>query len=96
MMPDKHSNSISGIHVGNLVKEELRRQERTVAWFARRISTVRPNVYDIFRRENIDVQLLVRISIVLNHDFLKDISEHVFGTKTDANAPQSNLRDTEK
>lgn len=96
MMPDKHSNSISGIHVGNLVKEELRRQERTVAWFARRIATVRPNVYDIFRRENIDVQLLVRISIVLNHDFLKDISEHVFGTKTDANAPQSNQRDTEK
>lgn len=80
-MSYNHNNSISNIHVGNLVRDELHRQQRTVAWFARQISTVRPNVYNILRRENIDVQLLVRISIVLNHDFLKDISNHVFGQK---------------
>lgn len=84
------------IHIGHAIKAELQRQERTVSWFARQIPTVRPNVYDIFRRENIDVQLLIRISVVLNHDFLKDISDHILDTKrADAQAPQNNLCDTE-
>lgn len=59
------------IHIGKLIEAELRRQERSVNWFARKLYCDRSNIYDIFRRENIDVNLLLRISTVLNHDFFQ-------------------------
>lgn len=63
--------------IGKLIKEELERQERSVTWFAKKLSCHRTNVYDIFARDNIDMTLLIRISRILNHNFLKDISDDV-------------------
>ena len=57
------------VHIGQIIETELRRQERSVSWFARKLYCDRSNVYDIFRRENIDANLLYRISVVLEHDF---------------------------
>ena len=57
--------------IGQLIKQELKRQECSVTWFAQKLSCHRTNIYDIFRRENIDVNLLLRISTVLNHDFFQ-------------------------
>ncbi len=62
------------LHIGMKIEEELRRQERTVAWFARKLYCNRQNVYDIFKRESIDTSLLRRISAILGHDFFKDLS----------------------
>lgn len=63
--------------IGKLIRQELERQERTVTWFARKLSCHRTNVYDIFARDNIDTTLLIRISRILNHNFLKDLSDTV-------------------
>ena len=49
------------IHIGNLIEKEFRRQERSVSWLAKKLFCERTNIYDIFRRENIDVNLLLRI-----------------------------------
>jgi len=57
------------IHIGKIIESELHRQERSVSWFARKLYCDRSNVYDIFRRENIDVNLLLRISGILKHNF---------------------------
>lgn len=65
------------VAIGKLIKQELERQERSVTWFAKKLSCHRTNAYDIFARDNIDLTLLIRISRVLNHNFLKDISEDV-------------------
>ena len=35
------------VHIGTLIKEELRRQGRSVAWFARKLCCERTNVYSI-------------------------------------------------
>ena len=51
-------------HIGQLIRQELRRQERSVAWFARQLSCDRSNIYRIFQKESIDTYLLVRISII--------------------------------
>lgn len=59
------------IHIGQLIEAELRRQERTVAWFARNLPCERTNVYDIFKRRSIDTELLLRISRLLQHDFFR-------------------------
>ena len=63
--------------IGILIKEELERQERTVTWFAKKLNCHRVNVYDIFKRENIDIQLLIQISKVLNKNFFKIISDEL-------------------
>lgn len=62
------------VHVGQLIEQILREQGRSVTWFAARLYCSRPNVYKIFRRENIDICLLWRISDILGHDFFRDLS----------------------
>ncbi len=57
------------IHIGKLIETELRRQERSVTWFARKLYCERTNVYHIFQRQSIDTEMLLRISQVLKHDF---------------------------
>ena len=65
------------IHIGNLIKEELELQERSVTWFANKLCCERTNVYSIFKRESIDTDLLQRISKILHRNFflyyIKDI-----------------------
>lgn len=58
--------------IGQQIEEELRRQERSVSWFARKLCCNRQNVYDIFRRTNIDAELLLRISLVLGRNFFEE------------------------
>lgn len=68
------------VHIGMMIELELRAQERTVSWLARKLCCNRQNVYDIFRRESIDTSLLSRISAALGHDFFKDLSDDIKGT----------------
>ena len=57
------------IHIGKLIEEELRRQERSVTWFADKLCCERTNVYSIFKRQSIDTVLLLRISLVFHRNF---------------------------
>lgn len=57
------------VHIGEEIRKELHRQERTISWFARKLFCDRSNVYDIFKRKSIDTDLLMRISNILEYDF---------------------------
>ncbi len=46
----------------------------TVTRFAEKLNCTRPNVYKIFAKKNIDIELLWHISQVLKHDFFADLS----------------------
>ncbi len=65
----------SMIDIGNEIKKELKRQERSVSWFARKLYCDRSNIYSIFKRKSLDSDLLWRISRILEHDFFKEYSE---------------------
>lgn len=65
------------IHLGNMIKKELKAQGRSVSWLARTIHMERSSVYKIFERNSVDIVLLVRICLVMNHDFFKDISTKI-------------------
>lgn len=65
------------IHLGTMIKRELKAQGRSVVWLARMINMERTSIYKIFERNSIDVGLLVRISLVMNHDFFQDISHKI-------------------
>ncbi len=62
--------------IGKLIQEELKNQERSVSWFARKLFCDRSNVYRLFQKESIDTDLLMRISVLLNRDFFSELSEN--------------------
>ena len=58
------------IHIGSIIHEKVKELGMSVADFARALHCNRPNAYSIFERKNIDVELLVEISKILNCDLL--------------------------
>lgn len=62
--------------IGELIRKELISQERTVSWFARKLSCDRSNVYRIFEKHSVDTSLLHRISLILHRNFFEDLSEN--------------------
>lgn len=62
-------------HIGQRIKSVFDEQEMTVSEFGRLIHCERTNVYAIFHRSSIDVELLVRISKALNHNFFEDVMD---------------------
>ncbi len=62
-------------NIGELIEEEVRRQSIPIVDFAERINCQRNNVYDLFKRNKIDIIQLKRISEVLNRNFFKELAE---------------------
>jgi DNA invertase Pin-like site-specific DNA recombinase len=65
------------VNIGQRIKDELQRQERTVSWLARKLNCTRASVYRIFEKNSIDTALLANISQVLHHNFFEELSEDV-------------------
>lgn len=63
------------MNIGELIQEELMRQERSVSWFARKLDCHRMAVYRIFSKNSIDTMLLARICEVLHCNFFKALSD---------------------
>ncbi|MBQ6084742.1 MAG: XRE family transcriptional regulator [Bacteroidales bacterium] len=63
------------IHIGKLIQRKLKEQERSGAWLARKLFTDPSNVSKIIRKQHIDTELLMRISLILNFDFFNYLSE---------------------
>lgn len=61
--------------IGDLINEEVRRKGMPVTKFAKEINCQRNNVYDIFNRSNMDIDLLKRISKVLGVNFFQKIAD---------------------
>ena len=65
------------IHIGSIIKEKFDELGLSVSWFAKELCCDRTNVYSIFKRESIDTSLLVKILLILNHDFFKHYSQDI-------------------
>ena len=62
-------------HIGHLVKAELARQERTVAWLARKLHCSRQNVYHLFECQWVNTEILSRLCDILDCNFFKVYSD---------------------
>lgn len=74
-MLQKTGKMKANIAIGQIIKEELVRQGRSVAWLSRQLGTSRMTCYRIFDCYSIDTQMLFRISALLGHDFFKLYSD---------------------
>lgn len=62
------------IHIGNLIRDELRRQGHTNEWLADQIGVNIRTVNKIFLKQTIDTQQLYQISKALDTDFFSAYS----------------------
>lgn len=67
--------------MGKLIRRHLTESDLSVSEFANAIHKTRTNVYDIFKRKNVDIDLLVTISKVLHFDFIAYL--HDVGSSTE-------------
>ncbi|MBD5179876.1 MAG: XRE family transcriptional regulator [Bacteroidales bacterium] len=65
------------MHIGSHIKSVFEQlpKHQSVTWLAQQLYCDRRNIYRIFQRDNIDVILLHRLSVILNHDFFMDLSK---------------------
>lgn len=69
------------IFIGKSIEYELRNQERSVVWLARKLNCNRTNIYKIFNRSTIDTELLLRISNVIQRNFFEEYINRLDFTK---------------
>ena len=67
--------AIAGLQIGQRIQTELKQQGRSVSWLAKQLDVERTSLYYTFRQNSINLELLLRISFFLNHNFLQDISD---------------------
>ena len=69
----------SNIHIGHLIHEQLRKDQRSVGWLAREIHCTRNNVYKIFNKPSLDSDLILKISKVMNFNFFQYYTAEFLG-----------------
>ena len=57
------------IHIGKLIHKILQQNERSVSWLAKKVYCDPSALCKMLKREDINTNLLLKISKVLNHDF---------------------------
>lgn len=79
------------IHVGHIIEDVFWKSGMTITQFAKLIACSRSNVYSIFERSDISLELLIKISVALKHNFLEDVS-NAYGFKPSMSLLQINIQ----
>ena len=61
------------IHIGKLIQAFVKENNINSAELARKLGKTRQNIYDLYKRDDIEVKLFLTISEILNHNFIEDI-----------------------
>ena len=59
------------LNIGQKIKEVFEAKKMKLKDFAEAIGVARQNIYRIFEKNTIEIELLLQISSVLDHDFLQ-------------------------
>lgn len=68
------SQRMAELHIGKMIRERVEQRGISVEWLARQLCCERTNVYSIYRRRSVDTDLLLRLSRILEYDFLSEIA----------------------
>jgi hypothetical protein len=65
------------IHIGELIRSKLEEKERSVTWLAKKVYHDPSSLCKLLKRNNIDTELLLQISLILNYDFFVYYSDFI-------------------
>ena len=63
-------------HIGSIIREKIKEKGIKVTDFAQKLHCNRCNIYSIFNRRNVDLQLLIKISEILDCDLLTEYQKN--------------------
>jgi len=61
------------IHLGKLIQTFVKENNINSAELARKVGKTRQNIYDLYKRDDIEVKLFLTISEALQHNFIDEI-----------------------
>ncbi|MBR7023368.1 MAG: XRE family transcriptional regulator [Bacteroidales bacterium] len=64
-------------HIGNLIKAELARQQRSVTWLARQMGCSRQNLCRQLDHSYLGTDQLLKISLILHRDFFQCFTKYI-------------------
>lgn len=64
------------MHIGKLIKAYVDSHGIRIGWLAKQLLCHRNTIYNLFERDWIDTQTLMRLSLLLKHDFFADFSKY--------------------
>ena len=67
--------AINDLQIVKRIQTELKQQGRTVTWLAKQLGMERTGLYYTFRQNSVDLELLLRISAFIGHNFLQDVAD---------------------
>jgi plasmid maintenance system antidote protein VapI len=65
------------IHIGKLIRQKFDESGMTKTAFAEKLGCERNNIYNIFEKQSINIDLLYSISCVLHYDFFQLYSNEI-------------------
>lgn len=83
------------IHIGSLIDALIRQRGMSYAHFARLLNCDRTTVYNIVRAKSIDIDRLIRISEILDYDFIKNAYTENRGKSLEIEIPAEQIRELE-
>jgi DNA-binding Xre family transcriptional regulator len=60
-------------HIGKLVQQFVKQNNISSSELARQVGKTRQNIYDLYKRDDVEVKLLLTLCDALNHNFIEDI-----------------------
>jgi hypothetical protein len=61
------------IHLGKLIQSFVIKNNINSADLARKLGKTRQNIYDLYKRDDIEVKLFLAVSDILQHDFIDEL-----------------------
>ena len=61
------------IHLGKLIQAFVKENNINSADLARKVGKTRQNIYDLYKRDDIEVKLFLAISDALQHNFIDEL-----------------------
>lgn len=67
------------IDIGQRIKDEVVRRQYSITLLATQLGCDRKSVYRLFNRTSLDTHLLLRLSLILKHNFFEEFYSHIQG-----------------
>ncbi|WP_164108749.1 MULTISPECIES: helix-turn-helix domain-containing protein [Sphingobacterium] len=64
-----------GIHVGNVLEQVLRMERIGISELSRKLKVSRRTIYNWFKQENLNLQILLEVGNIIGHDFTAELPE---------------------
>lgn len=69
------------IAIGKRIREVIAERKVTVTWVATQVPCERTNLYNIFKRRDISMKLLWKLSDILDHNFIQELADQYESAK---------------